>query len=91
MRDGVEVERTVGWLRSDWQRITGIDTLGDDLPVIERRHQRGAGLVLPLLRPVGEADEAVALRAHDPRWGVRDLRDVQELARLRTEKDSFRS
>jgi hypothetical protein len=30
--DGREVERTVGWLRSDWQRITGIDTLGDDLP-----------------------------------------------------------
>ena len=32
--DGIEVERTVGWLRSDWQRITGIDTLGDDLPVM---------------------------------------------------------
>ena len=32
--DGEEVERTVGWLRSDWQRITGIDTLGDDLPLM---------------------------------------------------------
>ena len=32
--DGIEVERTVGWSRSDWQRITGIDTLGDDLPVM---------------------------------------------------------
>ncbi|MGZ4765219.1 MAG: thioredoxin family protein, partial [Ilumatobacteraceae bacterium] len=32
--DGGEVERTVGWLRSDWQRITGISTLGDDLPVM---------------------------------------------------------
>ena len=32
--DGVEVERTVGWLRSDWQRITGIDDLGDALPVM---------------------------------------------------------
>ena len=32
--DGQEVERTVGWLRSDWQRITGIQTLGDDLPVM---------------------------------------------------------
>ncbi len=32
--DGCEVERTVGWLRSDWQRITGISTLGDDLPVM---------------------------------------------------------
>ena len=32
--DGHEVERTVGWLRSDWQRITGIESLGDDLPVM---------------------------------------------------------
>ena len=32
--DGQEVERTVGWLRSDWQRITGIETLGDDLPMM---------------------------------------------------------
>src|ERR1043165_3523857 len=32
--DGIEVERTVGWLRSDWQRITGIDDLGADLPVM---------------------------------------------------------
>jgi hypothetical protein len=32
--DGREVERTVGWLRSDWQRITGVDSLGNDLPVM---------------------------------------------------------
>jgi hypothetical protein len=32
--DGVEVERTVGWLRSDWQRITGVATLGEHLPVM---------------------------------------------------------
>jgi hypothetical protein len=32
--DGTEVERTVGWLRSDWRRITGVDTLGDDLPMM---------------------------------------------------------
>jgi hypothetical protein len=32
--DGREVERTVGWLRSDWQRMTGIDDLGSDLPVM---------------------------------------------------------
>src|SRR5258706_2311914 len=31
--DRREVERTVGWLRSEWQRITRISTLGDDLPV----------------------------------------------------------
>lgn len=32
--DGREMERTEGWLRSDWQRITGIAALGDDLPVM---------------------------------------------------------
>jgi hypothetical protein len=32
--DGNEVERTVGWLRSDWRRITGVDLLGDDLPLM---------------------------------------------------------
>lgn len=32
--DGHELERTVGWLRSDWQRITGVTDLGDDLPVM---------------------------------------------------------
>jgi hypothetical protein len=30
--DGVEVERTVGWLRTDWERITGVEGLGDGLP-----------------------------------------------------------
>ena len=30
--DGQEVERTVGWSRPDWQRITGISELGEDLP-----------------------------------------------------------
>lgn len=29
---GVERDRTVGWVRTDWQRITGIDGLGDELP-----------------------------------------------------------
>ena len=32
VRDGVEVERTVGWLRSEWERLTGIAGLGADLP-----------------------------------------------------------
>jgi len=31
---GVEVERTVGWLRDDWRRITGRADLGDELPVM---------------------------------------------------------
>lgn len=29
---GHELERTVGWLRTDWQRITGVGDLGADLP-----------------------------------------------------------
>ena len=32
--DGVEAERTVGWSRDDWRRMTGIDGLGEDLPVM---------------------------------------------------------
>src|SRR5829696_283887 len=32
--DGQEVERTVGWLRTDWQRITELADLGADLPVM---------------------------------------------------------
>jgi hypothetical protein len=32
--EGAEVERTIGWLRSDWQRITGIESLGESLPVM---------------------------------------------------------
>ncbi len=32
--DGVEVERTVGWLRTEWERVTGVAGLGDGLPVM---------------------------------------------------------
>ena len=32
--DGAEVERTFGWSRPDWQKLTGIDGLGDELPVM---------------------------------------------------------
>ena len=30
--DGVEVARTVGWLRTEWETVTGITELGPDLP-----------------------------------------------------------
>lgn len=30
--DGVEVDRTVGWLRSDWEALTAVAGLGPDLP-----------------------------------------------------------
>ena len=32
--DGREVERTAGWSKADWRRITGVDDLGADLPVM---------------------------------------------------------
>jgi thiol-disulfide isomerase/thioredoxin len=32
--DGSETDRTVGWSQADWQRITGIDDLGAELPVM---------------------------------------------------------
>lgn len=31
---GQEIERTYGWHRGDWQRISGIDTLGESLPAM---------------------------------------------------------
>jgi len=30
--DGVEVDRTVGWVRDQWERVTGVGALGPDLP-----------------------------------------------------------
>ncbi len=30
--DGVGQQRTVGWARSDWERLTGVDGLGEGLP-----------------------------------------------------------
>ncbi len=32
--DGEEVDRTVGWSRPEWERLTGIDDLAPDLPVM---------------------------------------------------------
>jgi hypothetical protein len=32
VRDGVELERTVGWLRTSWEELTGVESLGPDLP-----------------------------------------------------------
>ena len=34
MADGREVERTYGWHRGDWQRITGLPDLGAQLPEV---------------------------------------------------------
>jgi hypothetical protein len=32
VKDGVEVDRTVGWSRGQWEAITGVEGLGPDLP-----------------------------------------------------------
>jgi hypothetical protein len=32
VEDGRELERTVGWSRADWERLSGVDDLGPDLP-----------------------------------------------------------
>ncbi len=32
--DGAEVERTVGWHRDEWERLTGVAELGPDLPAM---------------------------------------------------------
>ncbi len=32
VEDGREQERTVGWSRSDWEQLSGVDDLGPDLP-----------------------------------------------------------
>ncbi len=32
--NGKETDRTFGWSRTDWQRLTGLDDLGEDLPVM---------------------------------------------------------
>ena len=39
IRDGVEVERLQGWWRPDWERVTGLEGLGDGLP----DHRPGCG------------------------------------------------
>ena len=32
VKNGVEIERTVGWVRDEWERVTGVSGLGPDLP-----------------------------------------------------------
>lgn len=32
--NGQETDRTFGWSRADWQRLTGLDDLGEDLPIM---------------------------------------------------------
>ncbi len=46
VEDGKEVDRTVGWSRQNWQKITGIMNLGPDLP--EQRPGCGSLSVDPM-------------------------------------------
>lgn len=39
VEDGKEVDRTVGWLRGQWERVSGVDNLGMELP----EHRPGCG------------------------------------------------
>jgi len=32
--DGIEIERTIGWSREQWEALTGVAGLGEDLPVM---------------------------------------------------------
>ena len=34
VEDGVEIARTVGWSRAEWESVTGVSGLGPDLPVM---------------------------------------------------------
>lgn len=76
VEDGAEVERTVGWLRSSWQALTGVDGLGEGLPA----HRPGCGS-----RSVEPAVEPEL----DRRYGDRVLRSrAVELADLEDEVEA---
>ncbi len=58
VEDGVEVERTVGWHRGDWEKLSGVRGLGAGLP--EWRPGCGSRSVDPDVAP----ELAVRFRAH---------------------------
>ncbi|HEY0846048.1 MAG TPA: thioredoxin family protein [Noviherbaspirillum sp.] len=63
IENGVETERTYGWHRDDWQRMTGRNDLGNDLPVLR------PGCGSKTLEP-GIAEE-LAVRFGNVRFGSR--------------------
>ncbi len=74
--DGMEVERTVGWDRAEWQRMSGVNDLGADLPAM--RPGCGSKSVEP------DVVEALAARFGDARLVSRRI----EVAPLEDEIES---
>jgi hypothetical protein len=72
---GVEVDRTVGWSRPQWEKLTGVAPLGEDLP----EYRPGCGSLT--------ADPAVIERLAARSTGLRSRR--LELARLEDEHEAF--
>jgi hypothetical protein len=72
---GAEVDRTVGWSRSQWEKFTGIEPLGDGLP----DHRPGCGSLT--------VDPAVMERLAARSTGLRSRR--LELAQLEDEAEAF--
>lgn len=70
MRDGVEIDRTIGWSRAAWRRLTGLPGLGAGLP--DFKPGCGALNVLP------GVPERLALRFGDVPITSRSV-DVSEL------------
>jgi len=75
--DGTETARTIGWLRGDWQQITGLADLGADLP----EHRAGCGSMSV------DPDRADALAARFGSDGLRSRR--VEFAELEDEFDAM--
>ncbi len=72
---GVEVDRLVGWSRPHWEKLTGVEALGDGLP----EHRPGCGSL--------SVDPAVMERLAARSTGLRSRR--LELARLEDEAEAF--
>jgi hypothetical protein len=75
VESGVEVDRLVGWSRPHWQKLTGVEPLGDGLP----EHRPGCGSLT--------TDPAVIERLAARSTGLRSRR--LELARLEDEAEAF--
>jgi hypothetical protein len=75
VEDGKEVDRTVGWSRPQWEKLTGVAPLGGDLP----EYRPGCGSL--------SVDPAVIERLAVRSTGLRSRR--VELARLEDEHEAF--